>query len=242
MTAIIDTHRHGAPLDLLVRGAQQGDARALERVLASLRGPLVRFARGLGADAEDAVQEALLDVSRSIGSYRWESSFLSWAYAICARRVARGAGSAPRELVTLADRLEESVARPEAPFDQHELILLAQEAHLACAFVVAMELSPALRRAYLYGEALGVTHEVGAELCGCTPAAFRQRVSRARRMVIERIEARLAEGVANEPPAEAAEELDRLLRLGELHRTSARTKGAAAAERAAALAAPTLLT
>lgn len=234
---------HAAELDLLVRAAQHGDRRALERVLGALRGPLVRFARGLGAraDAEDAVQEALLDVSRSIGTYRWESSFLSWAYAVCGRRVARRAKAAPPELAVMADWLEDSLSRPEDPMDGHELVLLAQEAHLACAFVVAMELSPPLRRAYLYGEALGVTHEVGAELCGCSPAAFRQRVSRARRMVVERIEERLAAGVANVPPADSSEELDRLLRLGELHRTSARSEGAAAAARAAVLAAPGLM-
>ena len=235
------THDH--ELDRLVRRAQRGDGPALERVLGALRGPLLRFARGLGApaDAEDAVQDALLDISRAIGSYRWQARFLSWCYAVCARRVARRARARPRELTAMAEWIEQSLDRPEAPFDEHEAILLAQEAHLACAFVVAMELTPPLRRAYLLGEALGVTHEVGGELCGCSPAAFRQRVSRARRQVVERIEERLATGEANRPPAGVEDELDRILRLGELHRTGSRAAAAAAAERAAVLAAPTLM-
>lgn len=235
------THDH--ELDQLVRRAQRGDAQALERLLAALRGPLLRFARGLRAsgDAEDAVQDALLDISRAIGGYRWEASFLSWAYSVCSRRVVRRARAAPQDLAAMAGWIEQSLERPEEQFDEHELILLAQEAHLACAFVVAMELTPPLRRAYLLGEALAVTHEVGAELCDCSPAAFRQRVSRARRMVIERIEERLAAGLANHPPDRAADELDRILRLGELHRTSGRTEGAEAAQRAALLAAPTLM-
>ena len=235
------THDH--ELDRLVRRAQTGDGEALHRLLAALRGPLVRFARGLGdpADAEDAAQDALLDISRAVGTYRWEASFLSWAYAVCARRVARRAARAPRDLATMADRIERSLDEPQDRLDEHEVILLAQEAHLACAFVVAMELTPPLRRAYLLGEALGVTHEVGGELCGCAPAAFRQRVSRARRQVVERIGQRLAAGEANRPPAGAADELDRILRLGDLHRARGRTTVAESAERAATLAAPTLM-
>lgn|GEM_PF-503740 len=231
-------------LDPIVRAAQAGDREALERLLVSLRGPLLRFARGLGRglEPEDAVQEALLDVSRGIGGYRWEASFLSWAYAVCARRVGHQARANSARLEVMADWIEASIAGPMETFAPDEDILLAQNAHLACAFVVATQLTPALRRAYLLGDALGVNHQIGAQLCGCTEAAFRQRLSRARRAVRERILRALHEVPAHEKGLQvAAEELDRLVRLGDLARVRAPLADAATTERALRLAAPRLM-
>jgi len=69
----------------LVRRAQQGDVRAFERLIAEHL-PIVRrfaraFARGHEA-AADLAQDALLKVYRSIGGYRFQSSFSTWLYAI----------------------------------------------------------------------------------------------------------------------------------------------------------------
>jgi RNA polymerase sigma factor (sigma-70 family) len=231
-------------LDPIVRAAQAGDREALERLLVSLRGPLLRFARGLGRglEPEDAVQEALLDIARAVGGYRWEASFLSWAYAICARRVARQARADNARLDAMADWIETSVAGPAEEFAPGEEILLAQNAHLACAFVVANQLTPTLRRAYLLGDAFGVDHVTGAQLCDCSEVAFRQRLSRARRAVRERIQEALHEAPAPEQGVDvAAEELDRLVRLGGLARVRAPGVDAATTERALRLAAPTLM-
>jgi RNA polymerase sigma factor (sigma-70 family) len=230
-------------LDLLVRSAQAGDAEALERLLLALRGPLLRFARGLGGmrTAEDAVQEALLDVGRGIGGYRWEASFLSWSYAVCARRIARHARADAARVAAMAAWMEETVQGPAEPFEQGEEILLAQNAHLACALVVAGDLQPLLRRAYLLGEALGVEHRVGAQLCNCSEPAFRQRLSRARAAVRQRIRAALDEVSADDREIRAAaEEPDRLVRLGELTSARRQQSDAAAIERAVEIAAPSL--
>lgn len=235
-------------LDVLVRQAQRGDEEALERLLAALRGPLVRYARRLGiaaGDAEDVAQEALVDILRGIGGYRWQASFLSWAYAITSRRAARHARTSAALALPMVERLEQALSGPEDPLSPGEAVLVEQDAHLACAFVVACRLSERLRRAYLLGEVLGVTDVTGAELCGTSRAAFRQRVSRARREVDAAIRAAIAgDGAAPERDAiapEAGAELDRLVRLGELHRAAGRPAGAAAALRAATEVAPGLL-
>jgi RNA polymerase sigma-70 factor (ECF subfamily) len=69
----------------LVRRAQQGDVPAFERLIGEHL-PIVRrfaraFARGPEA-AADLAQDALLKVYRSIGGYRFRSSFSTWLYAI----------------------------------------------------------------------------------------------------------------------------------------------------------------
>jgi RNA polymerase sigma-70 factor (ECF subfamily) len=69
----------------LVRRAQQGDVRAFERLIEA-HIPLVRrFARAFARSheaASDLAQDALIKVYRSIGGYRFQSSFSTWLYAI----------------------------------------------------------------------------------------------------------------------------------------------------------------
>jgi DNA-directed RNA polymerase specialized sigma24 family protein len=232
------------PIDRLVRAAQRGDRRALEEVLGLLRAPLTRFAGKLAPGdpaREDAVQEALQDIASGIRSYRWESSFLSWCYTVCARRVTRAAVRTAAELERVADQLAvDLIAAPDV-YEGREAILADQDLHLSCSMAVATGLSPALRQAYLLGDVLGVIDQVGGEICGCTPAAFRQRVSRARRAVSDQIRDGLV--AAGSPVVDPAwpDELDRLVRLGELHRARGRSATPDAAERAAALAAPKLM-
>jgi RNA polymerase sigma-70 factor (ECF subfamily) len=80
----------GAPLsselvEELVRRAQHGDVPAFERLIEA-HIPLVRrFARAFTRSHEaagDLAQDALIKVYRSIGGYRFQSSFSTWLYAI----------------------------------------------------------------------------------------------------------------------------------------------------------------
>jgi RNA polymerase sigma-70 factor, ECF subfamily len=69
----------------LVRRAQQGDVPAFERLIAAHIALVRRFARAFARSPEaaaDLAQDALLKVYRSIGGYRFQSSFSTWLYAI----------------------------------------------------------------------------------------------------------------------------------------------------------------
>jgi RNA polymerase sigma-70 factor (ECF subfamily) len=73
------------PTDDLVRRAQQGDVVAFERLIAAHVPLARRFARAFAPNPEaaaDLAQDALVRVYRSIGAYRFESSFSTWLYAI----------------------------------------------------------------------------------------------------------------------------------------------------------------
>lgn len=69
----------------LIRQAQAGDAAAFEQLLTTHYDLLFRFAYkwcGNRADAEDVTQQACMKLARSIGQFRFESSFSSWLYRL----------------------------------------------------------------------------------------------------------------------------------------------------------------
>jgi RNA polymerase sigma factor (sigma-70 family) len=229
-------------LDRLVARAQAGDDRALEEVCARARPLLTRHARrvlGRSADLEDAVQDVLVVVYRRIDTYRWEGSFAGWLYATATRRMLRGAARSPQEAAVALDLAEEVLVTDHDPMTEAEWRLVAQDLHLACTFGVLDALPRETRRLYLIGEALAVPDTVGAAVAGCTPAAYRKRLERARRAVASAV--RGASGLREDDRlARAASELDALVRLGELHRARARPAGAEGAVRALERVAPTL--
>ena len=75
-------------LTLVVR-AQEGDVRAFEVLARHHQAVLYRLAvrvMGDAMEAEDALQEALLDAWRRIGRFRGDASFSTWMYRIVTNR------------------------------------------------------------------------------------------------------------------------------------------------------------
>lgn len=76
----------------LVAAAKAGDPAALDRLLAVSQPDLLRFARRTCAnveDAEDAVQAALWQLHRKIGTLRVIAAFASWLFRIVERECRR---------------------------------------------------------------------------------------------------------------------------------------------------------
>ncbi len=76
----------------LLGAARQGDAAALERLLTLCRPDLRRYAALTcltAADAEDAVQEALLTVYRKVEKLRSAAAFSRWLFQIVRRECLR---------------------------------------------------------------------------------------------------------------------------------------------------------
>ncbi len=69
----------------LIEAAREGDQRALVRLLESSQPDLKRIAASQcasAADADDAVQESLLQVYRRIGALRTVGSYTAWVFSI----------------------------------------------------------------------------------------------------------------------------------------------------------------
>lgn len=72
-------------LDELARRAQDGDRGALEELLGAVRPRVLNVCRGVlpyAPDAEDACQEALLSLSRKIGSWGRRGRFTTWMHVV----------------------------------------------------------------------------------------------------------------------------------------------------------------
>jgi RNA polymerase sigma-70 factor (ECF subfamily) len=72
-------------IDELARRAQQGDRDALEALLAAVRPRALNVCRGVLPhlpDAEDACQEALINVANKIGSWGGRGRFTTWMHVV----------------------------------------------------------------------------------------------------------------------------------------------------------------
>ncbi|MGW0860694.1 RNA polymerase sigma factor, partial [Streptomyces sp. NPDC002690] len=132
-------HRAGTEEDVasLVHSARDGDARAMERLVA-LHLPLIYgiVGRSLNghADADDLVQETMLRIVRGLPELREPERFRSWAVAIAYREIqqhqrrAGGANTSRRDVEGVADPLPDFAERTVA-----ELALTGQRRNLARA-------------------------------------------------------------------------------------------------------------
>ncbi len=72
-------------IDDLARRAQAGDRDALEQVLGAIRSRTLNICRGVlpyTPDAEDACQEAMLNIATKIGSWGGRGRFTTWTHVI----------------------------------------------------------------------------------------------------------------------------------------------------------------
>lgn len=72
-------------IDSLARSARDGDRDALESLLAETRPRVLNICRGVlpySGDAEDACQEAMLNVATKIGSWGGRGRFTTWLHVV----------------------------------------------------------------------------------------------------------------------------------------------------------------
>ncbi len=72
-------------IDDLARRAQSGDRDALEALLGAIRPRALNVCRGVlpySADAEDACQEALINIANKLGSWHGRGRFTTWMHAV----------------------------------------------------------------------------------------------------------------------------------------------------------------
>jgi len=195
----------------LLESARHGDERAFSQLIALHRAALhAHCYRMLGSvqDAEDALQETLLNAWRALPRFEGRSSLKSWLYRIatnaCLKTIERrprrvlpvdyGPAADPHDPLAqplvesvwlepypdIGTELEDRLASPDARYEQRESVELA--------FVAALQHIPARQRAVLIlRDVLGFSAREVAETLEMTPAAVDTALQRAHKTVDERL-------------------------------------------------------
>jgi RNA polymerase sigma-70 factor, ECF subfamily len=195
----------------LLEAARQGDERAFSQLIELHRGMLhAHCYRMLGSvqDAEDALQETLLNAWRALPRFGGRSSLRSWLYRIatnaCLKMIERrptrvlpidyGPAADPHDPIAppllesvwidpypdTRIELEDRHASPEVRYEQRESVELA--------FVAALQHIPARQRAVLVlRDVLAFSAKEVAETLEMTPAAVDAALQRAHKTVDQRL-------------------------------------------------------
>jgi RNA polymerase sigma-70 factor, ECF subfamily len=160
-----------------IRRCQQGDEQAFAELLRRYRGRAVWLAAQILLDrteAEDVVQEAFLQVFRSIRKFRGDASFYSWLYRIvvnlCNNRTRRKSSQATGYVDDLATGAE---------------LRTGWELRLEIESLLA-ELGDELRVTLLLREVGGLSYAEIADELGIPVGTVRSRLSAAREQVRRR--------------------------------------------------------
>lgn len=180
-----------------VRRARDGDRAALESVVGALQpqvyGLALRFLWH-PQDAEDATQEILVRITTRLGTFEGRSRFRTWAFRVACntlkttrRRRMEGTVRLDTFAADLAGGLSDAPISPPPPVDE---ALLWEEVKIGCTTAMLLGLDRDQRLAYILGEILELDHRIAADALEVTPAAYRQRLARARAAIVGLMKAR----------------------------------------------------
>ena len=160
--------------------ASRDDHAAAQAHLTALRGPLRRFLEryvGQSAVAEDLTQETLLRMHLGWSSFEGRASVQTWAFAIASRVAADHLRSSAsrRQIVDIDEALD--IADPALCSDER---LVIDEMN-ACVRQVIDSLPASYRAALILHDLEGLSAEQTACASGCSVAAAKIRLHRARR-------------------------------------------------------------
>lgn len=178
-------------IEKLVELAVIGEKKALENLVKCIQDRVYKLALRMLAhpeDAEDAAQEILIKVITHLSSFRKESMFMTWVYRISANHLltTRKRRAELREInfEQCQQQIDKGFADTWHPsVSEAEQKLIVEELRLNCLQALLQCLDRSLRIAYALGEIFEVKSNEGAYILDITPEAFRQRLSRARKLI-----------------------------------------------------------
>lgn len=175
-----------------IEAARQGNRAALDEIVRAAERPVYNIALRMlanRADAEDATQEILIKIVTNIGGLRDVNAAGAWAMQIACRdlvnRRKRGRVEAMRlTFEGFASDLDHGRRDlQDGALSDAETTLALEEVKVGCTLAMLTCLNRASRMTYILGEIFELTDQEAAHALNITPAAFRQRLTRARKAV-----------------------------------------------------------
>lgn len=139
-------------------------------------------------DAEDCAQDIMIQVVTHLGQFEGRSKLMTWVYRVASRHLLRtrrrAVESSVKGAAAFAEWLDTHLAaEPYRADTEAEYRELCEEVRIGCTYGMLLCLSREVRLAYILGDLLELTDQEGAMALEITPAAFRQRLKRARETV-----------------------------------------------------------
>ncbi|MFA6967961.1 RNA polymerase sigma factor [Bosea sp. (in: a-proteobacteria)] len=172
-----------------VVAAREGNRAALDAVVRAAERPVFNLAVRMLAnrvDAEDATQEILVKIITNLGSIRDVEAAGAWAFKIACRHLVHERRSGAIEAMRLSfEGFATDLETGLSPLSDHglneiEAKLAIDEVKIGCTLAMLVCLSRELRITYILGDIFEVTDTEAAEILEIDPAAYRQRLRRAR--------------------------------------------------------------
>ncbi|GHE40478.1 RNA polymerase sigma factor [Streptomyces thermocarboxydus] len=178
-----------------VARAQQGDEAAFAVAYRLVQPGLLAYVRGLvGADAEDVMSDAWLEIARDLGRFKGDGAgFRGWTATIARHRALdhlRRQRVRPRASV-----LEQDVLELPAPHSTHDQAMEAMSTEQALALVGRLPRDQA--EAVLLRVVVGLDGPSAARVLGKRPGAVRTAAHRGLRRLAKQL---AADGVTDEAP------------------------------------------
>lgn len=170
--------------------AKEGDGEAIEWLIKLIQDRIYALAIKmlyLIPDAEDASQEILIKIVTRLGSFRKESSFVTWAMKIASNHLLNKRKSLVRKQFTFKnceDMIIQNMSDQSTVFySEVEQGLLVDEIRIICVQGLFQCLNWDHRIVYILGATMDISGPEGSAILGITPANFRKRFSRARERI-----------------------------------------------------------
>jgi RNA polymerase sigma-70 factor (ECF subfamily) len=172
-------------LRALIAEAQDGNVRAFELLVSSHLAQVRRFARAFArsdAEADDLAQEALVKVYKNLRSFRFQSAFKTWLYAVVHHTFLDTTRSRAGRERSLEESLPEDHAQaPSSAEPADEGIARAEERQKL--WRALRELPPEFRTVVVLFDVEGHTYEEVAAIEGVPIGTVKSRLSRGRALL-----------------------------------------------------------
>ncbi|MDY7224959.1 RNA polymerase sigma factor [Hyalangium rubrum] len=172
-------------LRALITEAQDGSVRAFEILVSSHLSQVRRFARAFArsdADADDLAQEALVKVYKSLRSFRFQSAFKTWLYALVRNVFIDAARSRVGRERSLEEPLPVDHSRVPSSAEPADEGLARAEVRQRMWYALR-ELPTEFRTAVVLFDVEGHTYDEVAAIEGVPVGTVKSRLSRGRTLL-----------------------------------------------------------
>lgn len=172
----------------LIRKILEGDENALTELINIHQPYIFNIAWKMIGDpskAEDLMQESLLKIISNLSSFKFESSFRTWAYRIVRNHFLNDTKKPSEVFANNFDDLGKRLdAAQNIDLDAEQQWIRREEireVRLQCLSGMLLCLTRQQRMIYIIGEVFGADHNVGSEIMQLSKSNYRMKLSKARK-------------------------------------------------------------